>query len=281
MDDSSMPELIPIVATPLPICTHKHNCTTSVEKCCECSDIRPIEEDGYKSYNKRFVHEFTIVSRHHYYCVSCKNRLNQQQFDAIIAEMKDIVGINDVANYYLSSLKKTHKILVDIPSDGEISEANWNFHVYDTLDHILSTRLAGMPEDVATWTGNDAKLNTMMNKLTTIHKSMLKQPLKPVNPDRHETLAKAYERIDELQKKIAEMEQKNKHCALKNLWDSGCEDLCYHLGFCSDVMGDCWEPVYNESGLKGLKANLRAESKHHHNGKKCDDCKKFIDELHD
>uniref|UniRef100_A0A6C0D7J9 Uncharacterized protein n=1 Tax=viral metagenome TaxID=1070528 RepID=A0A6C0D7J9_9ZZZZ len=290
-----MPELIPVVVTfTAPICTHKNNCSTSTENCCECSDMRPIEEHSYKSYNKKFSHEFSIVSRHHYYCVGCKNRLNQQQFDATIAEMKDIVGINDVANCYLSSLKKTHKILVkqfnDVIADSKSSETNWRFLVDDTLDHILSERLAGMPEDESTWTGKDARLNTLMNKLTAIHKAMLKptQPLNLVNPDRPETLEAAYERIDELQKKIAEMttqltasKEKAKGAALMSLWNSGCEDMCYHLGFCSDVMGDCWEPVYEKNGLKGLKANLRAESKHHHNGKDCKDCKNFIDSLHD
>jgi hypothetical protein len=291
MDDSSMPELIPVAepnATPLPICNHKKNCTTSVEKCCECSDIRPIEEHGYKSYNKRFSEEFTIVSRHHYYCFGCKTRLNQEQFDTTIDEMKKIVGINDVANSYLSSLKKTHKILVDIPSDDKISEENWKFHVYDTLDHILSTRLAGMPENVSTWTGEDAELNTLMNKLTAIHMTMLKQRQKPINPDRPETLEAAYARIDELQKKIATLEpqlaaakEKAKDAAKLSLWNSGCEDMCYHLGFCSDVMGDCWEPVYEKDGLDGLKKHLHEVSKHHHHGKACNECSETINRLHD
>jgi len=225
-----MPELIPVVvtaepnATPTPICSHKNNCTTSTESCCECSDIRPIEEDGYKSYNKKFSHEFTIVSRQHYYCFDCKKRLNQEQFDTTISEMKKIVGINDVANYYLSSLKKNHKILVDLPSNLKISEDNWRFHVDDTLDHILSSRLAGMPEDVATWSTEDLQIYTLMNKLTTIHKAMLTQPPtqpqpqpqppKPVDPDRPETLEAAYERIDELQKI-------NKLHVKMNLWNAG------------------------------------------------------------
>jgi len=66
-----------------------------------------------------------------------------------------------------------------------------------------------------------------------------------------------------------------------SLWNSGCEDMCYHLGFCSDVMGDCWEPVYHESGLDGLKTQLRAVSKSHHHGKACKDCTRWIDGLHD
>jgi hypothetical protein len=214
--------------------------------------------------------------------------LTHEEFDIVLSEMKDIVGTNDVANFYLSSLKKNHKILVDIPSDYKISEANWTFHVNDTLDHILSERLAGMPEDDLLWTGNDAKLNTLMNKLTMIHKSMLIKPVKATNPDRPETLEAAYMRIDDLQKKIAEMEsqvatikENAKEAALMSLWNSGCEDLCYHLGFCSDVMSDCWEPVYKKDGLEGLKANLREVSKEHHNGKICEYCNKWIENLHD
>jgi hypothetical protein len=303
-----MPEIIPVVAvvaavvavadpiaTPIIICTHKNKCTTSLEKCCECSDMRPIEEHGYKSYNKRFSDEFTIVSRHHYYCSGCKDRLSHQEFDSVLSEMKDIVGINDVANFYLSSLKKNHKILVkmftDVIADYESSEKNWEFCVNDTLDHILSERLTGMPEDDLLWTGNDAKLNTLMNKLTTIHKSMLIKPqqqTKPVNPDRPETLEAAYERIDEIQKKNAEMteqlaaaKEKAKGAALMSLWNSGCEDLCYHFGFCSDVMGDCWEPVYEESGLEGLKKQLRDVSNDNHKNNPCKDCTQWIQELHD
>uniref|UniRef100_A0A6C0IGB0 Uncharacterized protein n=1 Tax=viral metagenome TaxID=1070528 RepID=A0A6C0IGB0_9ZZZZ len=196
----------------------------------------------------------------------------QDDFDNVIAEMMSIVGTDDIARIYISDLPKIHKCTL-----YDHGDANWNFVVSDTLDHILSSRLAGMPEDRATWCNKDAQLNTLMNKLTEIHKSMLK----PINPDRPETLEKAYECIDELQKKIGEMKEKNKHYAIKNLWNSGCEDMCYHLGYCSDVMGDCWEPVYEKDGLEGLKANLRAESKHHHNGKACDDCKKWIEFLHD
>ena len=78
----------------------------------------------------------------------------------------------------------------------------------------------------------------------------------------------------------AKMAQKAKDDAYTSLWNSGCENLCYHFGLCSDVMGDCWEPVYNESGLEGLKKDLRILSKVEHNGEACEDCKKWIDGLH-
>ena len=291
-----VPELIPVAEpiaapTPTPICTHKNKCTTSTESCCECTDVRPIEEHGYKSYNKRFSDEFTIVSRHHYYCFGCKKRLNQDEFDATIAEMIKIVEDAISAHWYINQLARFHKILVDVHSSLEISEENWRFHVNDTLDHILSSRLAGMPEDVATWSTNDLQIYTLMNKLTTIHKSMLTkpqpptqpkpQPPKPVDPDRPETLEKAYERIDELQKMIVVAKSIAKDAAKACLWNSGCEDLCYHFGNCSDIMVDCWMPVYNEYGLERLKKHLYNVSNEYHDGKTCEDCDKWIDWLHD
>ena len=200
----------------------------------------------------------------------------QEQFDSIIAEMKEIVGTDDTARFYISNLSKIHKSTIHDNRD-----ANWNFAVNDTLDHILSSRLAGMPENTAEWEGKDRKLNALMNRLTSTHKILAAKPVNPVNPDRPETLEKAYERIDELQTKIAEMKEKVKDAGRLSLWNSGCEDMCYHLGYCSDVMSDCWEPVYEKDGLEGLKTNLRSESKHHHNGKNCDDCVKWIESLHD
>jgi len=69
--------------------------------------------------------------------------------------------------------------------------------------------------------------------------------------------------------------------AYTSLWNSGCENLCYHFGFCSDIMGDCWEPVYDASGLEGLKNDLLKTSNRIHNGETCEDCKQLIDGLHD
>jgi hypothetical protein len=77
------------------------------------------------------------------------------------------------------------------------------------------------------------------------------------------------------------MAQKAKDDAYTSLWNSGCENLCYHFGFCSDIMGDCWEPVYNASGLEGLKNDLLKTSNRIHDGETCEDCKQWIDGLHD
>jgi hypothetical protein len=106
----------------------------------------------------------------------------------------------------------------------------------------------------------------------------------PANPDRPDTLEAAYGRIDELQKKISELEPLlavAKDATKACLWNSGCEDLCYHFGNCSDVMGDCWIPVYEEHGLEGLKKYLYNISNEYHDGKTCEDCDKWIDWLHD
>jgi hypothetical protein len=203
--------------------------------------------------------------------------------------MMKIVGKDHIARFYLSSSAKTHKTFTEglyklAPSSEK--KRHWAYAVNDTFDHILSSRLAGMPEDRATWTGKDAQLNTLMNKLTMIHKSM-PEPTPP-NPDRPETLEAAYERIDQLQKKITEMttqltasKEKAKGAALMSLWNSGCEDLCYHFGHCSDVMGDCWEPMYEKDGLEGLKTHLRILSKDHHKNNTCKDCTRWIDSLYD
>jgi len=76
-------------------------------------------------------------------------------------------------------------------------------------------------------------------------------------------------------------DQKAKDDAYRSLWNSGCKNLCYHFGLCSDVIGDCWEPVYDELGLKGLKKDLFETSNRIHNGEACEDCKQWIDGLHD
>ena len=153
-----MPELIPLIpsaataatAAPPPPCTHKSTCDLTHDKCCECSDERPIQEEGYVAYINTHLADAVLVPRHYYYCPSCRERF-----------------------------------------------------------------------------------------------------------------------------------MKNKEAVYMSLWNSGCEELCYHFGLCSDVMGDCWEPVYDKSGLEGLKKDLRLLSKVEHNAEGCEDCKKWIESLHD
>ena len=150
-----MPELIPLIpsaataATPPP-CTHKSTCDLTHDKCCECSDERPIQEEGYVAYINTHLADAVLVPRHYYYCPSCRERF-----------------------------------------------------------------------------------------------------------------------------------MKNKEAAYMSLWNSGCEDLCYHFGFCSDVMGDYWEPLYDKSGLEGLKKELRIISKSEEHREECEYCKKWIESLHD
>ena len=148
-----MPELSPLIPTAPtapPPCTHKSTCDLTHDKCCMCSDERPIQEEGYVAYINTHLADAVLVPRHYYYCPKCRERF-----------------------------------------------------------------------------------------------------------------------------------MKNKEAVYMSLWNSGCEELCYHFGLCSDVMGDCWEPVYDKSGLEGLKKDLCLLSKVEHNGYSCEDCKKWIESLHD
>jgi hypothetical protein len=157
-----------------------HECHLWVkDKCCECMDKRPILEDtkGYKAYNKANLVDFSLVSRHYYYCGKCKERLK-----------KHIVN----------------------SKDDEIAE------------------------------------------------------LKKI--------------IAELEKKLA---QKKRDEAERNLLESGLEDLCYHLGYCSDVMGDCWFLIYKEKGLLYLKTQLFINEMLEHKGKPCKECENIIKNLSD
>lgn len=78
-----------------------------------------------------------------------------------------------------------------------------------------------------------------------------------------------------------EREQRDKEKVEMNLYESGLDDMCYHFGFCSDVIGDCWLPDYESGGLSGLKKSLRETSKFIHKGEPCEVCKTTIDGIHD
>jgi hypothetical protein len=66
-----------------------------------------------------------------------------------------------------------------------------------------------------------------------------------------------------------------------NLCESGMGDLVYHLGFCSDVIGDCWIEHYYSGGVSGLKKQLRKSSEYVHKHGNCKECKRLIDGIHD
>jgi hypothetical protein len=66
-----------------------------------------------------------------------------------------------------------------------------------------------------------------------------------------------------------------------NLCESGMGDLVYHLGFCSDVIGDCWIEHYYSGGVSGLKKQLRKSSEYVHKHGNCKECKYLIDGIHD
>jgi hypothetical protein len=178
-----------------------HECYLWVkDKCCECMDKRPILENkkDYKAYNNANLVDFSMVSRHYYYCGKCKDRLTS---------VKEI----------------------------EIIELKNKFYVEETK-FILACNKKNLE-------------------------------------------------IAELKKKVAELEkkltQKKRDEAERNLWESGLENLCYHLGYCSDVMSDSWFPFYEEKGLLYLKSQLWDESKKHHKSKTCAECENIIKGLSD
>ena len=79
----------------------------------------------------------------------------------------------------------------------------------------------------------------------------------------------------------AKIKADNAEKVLSNLYSSGLETLCYHFGYCSDVIGDSWVEMYDAYGLEGLKEHLRNTSDFYHKGKKCDVCYEEIHHLHD
>ena len=94
-----------------------------------------------------------------------------------------------------------------------------------------------------------------------------------------------------LKKKISSLEAENaklkedkinkkKEQKIQNLCDSGMMSLVYHLGYCSDVLGDCWIPAYEKSGLSGLKKELWETSEYVHKGKHCSECEETINHIH-
>jgi gas vesicle protein len=97
--------------------------------------------------------------------------------------------------------------------------------------------------------------------------------------------------IDDLKKENAKLKKKyeayekeaaqaEKDAPITKMLDTGLDEMVYHLGFCSDVLGDSWVPEYETGGLAGLKKILRESSMYVH-GKSCSTCDKFIGSIHD
>lgn len=135
--------------------------------------------------------------------------MDQTTFDKRIEELKALVchqGNNSELDWYIRGLAGNHKRLVESVYDGNADlkycALNWKYIVDDVLDHILSSRLAGMPEDPKQWEENDRKIYKVITKITEIHNKMI---TKPTNPDRPTTLKSAHARIDELNLKLAEI----------------------------------------------------------------------------
>jgi hypothetical protein len=89
----------------------------------------------------------------------------------------------------------------------------------------------------------------------------------------------AYEKEAEQAKK--EAEQVMKEAKIMRMLDTGLDEMVYHLGFCSDVLGDGWIPDYEDRGLAGLKKSLRESSKYVHSNSECLTCDKLINSIRD
>ena len=55
-----------------------HSCEMWQGYCCSCQDTRPHSEQ-YIAYNKTNLDDYSIVSRSHYYCPTCKKRCGQHE----------------------------------------------------------------------------------------------------------------------------------------------------------------------------------------------------------
>jgi hypothetical protein len=97
--------------------------------------------------------------------------------------------------------------------------------------------------------------------------------------------------IDDLKKENAKLKKKyeayekeaaqaEKDARIIRMLDTGLDEMVYHLGFCSDVLGDSWVPAYEAGGLAGLKKILRESSTYEHD-LPCSTCDKFIGSIHD
>ena len=103
--------------------------------------------------------------------------------------------------------------------------------------------------------------------------------------DLEKELADAKAEISSLKSEIYKMKAKADEDETEqreiNLYESGMGELVYHLGFCSDVIGDCWIEHYYSGGVSGLKKQLRKSSEYVHKHANCKECKCLIDGLHD
>jgi hypothetical protein len=98
-------------------------------------------------------------------------------------------------------------------------------------------------------------------------------------------LADAKAEISSLKSEIFKMKAKDDEDEKEqrgiNLYESGMGELVYHLGFCSDVIGDCWIEHYYSGGVSELKKQLRKSSEYVHKHGNCKECKSLIDGIHD
>jgi hypothetical protein len=91
-------------------------------------------------------------------------------------------------------------------------------------------------------------------------------------------LAKAKDVVASYMDKEEEAENDKK---INNLMKSGLDEIASHLGYCSDVLGDCFIPAYEKGGLAGLRKKLRETSMYVHKDKGCRECYDLIGRIHD
>ena len=94
------------------------------------------------------------------------------------------------------------------------------------------------------------------------------------------TIANAKVEISSLKSENSKADEAEKEQREINLCESGMCELVSHLGFCSDVIGDCWIEHYYSGGVSALKKQLRKSSEYVHKHGNCKECKRLIDGIH-
>ena len=240
-----------------------HTCELWHDKCCKCSDTRPMK-DEYHAFNQSLLSRVAIVKRDYYYCPTCKktdykkkNIVDAPKVDPQL-DAKKLKEKSDEQKEIIESLNKTIA--------------------------IYEKKIAELEKENTTLRKNVAARQEKLETISDLHNKIM---------DCHDRTIQTYDKIitsleeqnATLMKNMAELEKKrddaNMEKRTQNLYDSGMGELVYHLGYCSDVIGDCWLPHYKTGGLNALKAALRNNSMWIHKNDKCEECRNTIDSIHD
>lgn len=133
---------------------------------------------------------------------------------------------------------------------------------------VIKTTQQMLDEALDTITNLNKKLNDANSEINSLKSEIIAMK---------KTISKKNEKIKEYEEKLTEKEL---YDSSMNLYESGMGDLQMHLGFTSDVIGDCWIDHYYSDGISGLKKKLYDSSKYkgHEN---CAECKSIIKGIHD